>query len=133
MANAGRLDVLRLLELLVILLAQAVASHHQNLGERQAGLGRLLDVGAEEGDYVDGGQRREVGRAGVVGDQELGQGVGDEELAEMFAQAEGEEGYRRADQAWVQVQLLWLKARATWAYASPLDFARAYCQAHRED
>ena len=54
--------------------------------------------------------------------------AGDEELAEMFATAKGKEGYLLADSAWVQVQLVWLKARSTWAYASPLDFARAYAQ-----
>jgi tetratricopeptide (TPR) repeat protein len=59
--------------------------------------------------------------------------AGDDELEEMFATAHGEEGYRLADQAWVRVQLVWLKARATWAYASPLDFARAYAQLGDEE
>jgi serine/threonine-protein kinase len=54
--------------------------------------------------------------------------AGDDVMAEKFAAASGEEGYREADRAWVQVQLLWIEAREPWGYVSPLDFARCYSQ-----
>jgi TolB-like protein/tetratricopeptide (TPR) repeat protein len=54
--------------------------------------------------------------------------AGDDVMAEKWATAEGEDGYREADRAWVEVQLLWLEAREPWGYVSPLDFARCYSQ-----
>jgi serine/threonine-protein kinase len=54
--------------------------------------------------------------------------AGDDVMAEKFEAARGEEGYREADRAWVQVQLLWIEAREPWGYVSPLDFARVYSQ-----
>ena len=52
--------------------------------------------------------------------------AGDVLLAELFATAQGREGYREADRAWVRLQLEFFQARAPWGYVSPLDFARAY-------
>ena len=54
--------------------------------------------------------------------------AGDDRLDPLFANARGEEGYRRVDQAWVRLQLDELKERERTKYVSPLDFARAYAQ-----
>ena len=54
--------------------------------------------------------------------------AGDEAMARLFAAARGEQGYRQADREWIRMQLVALEARSTWAYVSPLDFARAYAQ-----
>jgi serine/threonine-protein kinase len=54
--------------------------------------------------------------------------AGDDVMAEKFATANGEEGYRQADRAWAEVQLIWIEAREPWGYVSPLDFARVYSQ-----
>jgi non-specific serine/threonine protein kinase len=54
--------------------------------------------------------------------------AGDDPIAEAFAKAKGEEGYRQADRQWVLYQIEALKERAKTKYASPLDFARAYAQ-----
>ncbi len=54
--------------------------------------------------------------------------AGDDVLAELFAAAEGEEGYRLAHEAYVRLQLEWLEARAPWGYVSPLDFARVHAE-----
>lgn len=54
--------------------------------------------------------------------------AGDQVMAEKFATSKGEEGYRDADRAWVEVQLLWIEARKPWGYVSPLDFARVHSQ-----
>ena len=54
--------------------------------------------------------------------------AGDQAMTRMFAAAAGEDDYRKADNAWAQVQLMWLEARSTWAYVSPLDLARVYAQ-----
>jgi eukaryotic-like serine/threonine-protein kinase len=54
--------------------------------------------------------------------------IGDDRLDAVFANARGEEGYRRVDQAWVRLQLEELKDRERTKYVSPLDFARAYAQ-----
>ena len=54
--------------------------------------------------------------------------LGDPELAELFAAAEGEEGYRNADLADVQWQLDFMKSRVQYVYVSPLSFAGAYAQ-----
>ena len=59
--------------------------------------------------------------------------AGDAEMAGLFATARGEPGYRAAEQAWLRTQLVWLEARSTWAYASPLDFARVYAQLGETD
>jgi TolB-like protein/tetratricopeptide (TPR) repeat protein len=59
--------------------------------------------------------------------------AGDEDVAKVFAQARGEEGYRQADRVWVQVQLEDLKRRALVRYVSPLDFARIYAQLGDKD
>jgi len=53
---------------------------------------------------------------------------GDDRLEAVFANARGEEGYRRVDQAWVRLQLEELKERERTKYVSPLDFARTYAQ-----
>jgi serine/threonine-protein kinase len=53
---------------------------------------------------------------------------GDDRLASVFAEAKGEGGYRRIDQAWVRLQLDTLTERERTKYVSPLDFARAYAQ-----
>ena len=51
----------------------------------------------------------------------------DDEIAEAFAKAKGEAGYRQADRLWVLQQLKSYKERtARNAYVSPLDFARAH-------
>jgi tetratricopeptide (TPR) repeat protein len=52
----------------------------------------------------------------------------DDRLEAVFANARGEEGYRRVDQAWVRLQLEELKERERTKYVSPLDFARTYAQ-----
>ena len=53
--------------------------------------------------------------------------AGDEALAEAFARARGEAGYRQVDRLWVLQQLESYKDRAARnAYVSPLDLARAY-------
>jgi serine/threonine protein kinase/TolB-like protein len=59
--------------------------------------------------------------------------AGDDVMAEKFAAANGEEGYRQADRAWVEVQLLWIEAREPWGYVSPLDFARVFSQLGEEE
>jgi hypothetical protein len=53
---------------------------------------------------------------------------GDDRLEAVFANARGEEGYRRVDQAWMRLQLDELKDRERTKYVSPLDFARTYAQ-----
>jgi serine/threonine-protein kinase len=59
--------------------------------------------------------------------------AGDDVMAEKFAAANGEEGYRQADRAWAEVQLIWIEAREPWGYVSPLDFARVYSQLGEEE
>ena len=59
--------------------------------------------------------------------------AGDDALEGLFAIAEGEEGYRQIDEAWVRMQLVWLQARSAWGYVSPLDFARVYAQLGEEE
>jgi tetratricopeptide (TPR) repeat protein len=54
--------------------------------------------------------------------------AGDDRLAAVFTDAKGEAGYRRIDQAWIQLQLDALQERERTKYVSPLDFARAYAQ-----
>jgi tetratricopeptide (TPR) repeat protein len=54
--------------------------------------------------------------------------AGDDRLESAFAGARGEAGYRRIDQAWIQLQLETLKERERTKYVSPLDFARTYAQ-----
>jgi serine/threonine protein kinase/tetratricopeptide (TPR) repeat protein len=54
--------------------------------------------------------------------------VGDGEMAMLFEQAVGEEGYREADLVGVRRQLDWLEARERWGYISPLELARAHAQ-----
>lgn len=54
--------------------------------------------------------------------------AGDRALEDVIATAQGEEGYRRIDRAWVQLQLDTYKERALTDYVSPLDFARVYAQ-----
>jgi tetratricopeptide (TPR) repeat protein len=54
--------------------------------------------------------------------------AGDDRLASVFADAKGEAGYRRIDDAWVRLQLEALKERERTKYVSPLDFARAHAQ-----
>ena len=76
----------------------------------------LADALFQQGRYDDALEARH--RAHAI--------AGDDALEDLFATASGEEGYRRIDQEWVQMQLVWLQARAAWGYVSPLDFARAY-------
>jgi serine/threonine-protein kinase len=52
--------------------------------------------------------------------------AGDESMADLFAAARGEEGYRTIEQASARAQLTGLEQRAAGAYASPLDFARVH-------
>ena len=53
--------------------------------------------------------------------------AGDDAIAEQFARAKGEAGYRQADRVWVLQQLKSYQDRAARnTYVSPLDFARAY-------
>jgi TolB-like protein len=59
--------------------------------------------------------------------------AGDDPIAEAFAKAKGEDGYRQADRQWVLYQIEALKERAKTKYASPLDFARAYAQLGDKD
>ena len=54
--------------------------------------------------------------------------AGDDVIEDLFATARGEQGYRQAQEAWVRVQLGWLRERANYDYASPLDFARAHAE-----
>jgi tetratricopeptide (TPR) repeat protein len=54
--------------------------------------------------------------------------VGDDSLDETFRTAKGEMGYRRIEEAAVRRELEGLNERVQQAYASPLDFARAYAQ-----
>jgi tetratricopeptide (TPR) repeat protein len=53
---------------------------------------------------------------------------GQDEIAKLFAAARGEDGYRRAERAWVEAQLAEVKRLAVIRYVSPLDFARLYAQ-----
>src|SRR5262245_27437079 len=59
--------------------------------------------------------------------------AGDDSMAQVLAAAKGEQGYRAAERAWVQVQLAQLKERAAIGYVSPLDFARVYAQLGEAD
>ena len=54
--------------------------------------------------------------------------VEDDFVAGLFAAARGEQGYREAHEAYVRLQLEWLREREIVGYASPLDFARAYAE-----
>jgi serine/threonine-protein kinase len=54
--------------------------------------------------------------------------AGDTRLAPLFDMARGEAGYRAIEEAWVKLQLEELTQRATTAYVSPLDLARAFAQ-----
>jgi eukaryotic-like serine/threonine-protein kinase len=54
--------------------------------------------------------------------------AGDDRLEPVFANASGEAGYRRIEEAWVRLQLEALKERELTKYVSPLDYARAYAQ-----
>jgi tetratricopeptide (TPR) repeat protein len=54
--------------------------------------------------------------------------AGDDRLEPVFANASGEAGYRRIEEAWVRLQLDALKERELTKYVSPLDYARAYAQ-----
>ena len=59
--------------------------------------------------------------------------AGDDAIAESFAKAKGEAGYRQADRLWVLHQLDELKKRSATRYVSPLDLARAYAQLDEKD
>jgi TolB-like protein len=54
--------------------------------------------------------------------------AGDDRLTPLFANATGEAGYRRIDEAWIRLQIDILKEREKTKYVSPLDFARAHAQ-----
>ena len=54
--------------------------------------------------------------------------LGDSAVAELFAAANGEEGYYLADEMDVRRQLETIESRASWGYVSPLDFARVHAQ-----
>jgi serine/threonine-protein kinase len=53
---------------------------------------------------------------------------GDDSLLEVFDTARGAEGYRLVERTAVEFEVEALRARATTAYVSPLDFARAHAQ-----
>jgi serine/threonine-protein kinase len=58
----------------------------------------------------------------------------DDSIEEVFASARGEDGYRHIEVASARLQLEALEARASKAYASPLDFARLHALlGHRDE
>ena len=62
------------------------------------------------------------------------QGDSDEELEAVLAEAKGRDGYARIEATAVRrLELRTLERRARRAYASPLDFARAYAQLDDRD
>ncbi len=62
------------------------------------------------------------------------QGDSDEELEAVLAEAKGRDGYARVEATAVRrLELRTLERRARRAYASPLDFARAYAQLDDRD
>ena len=73
---------------------------------------------------------RQLGRFDEVNDyrRQAHAIAGDDAIAEAFAKAKGEAGYRLADRLWLLHQLDELKERVKTQYASPLDFARVYAQ-----
>ena len=54
--------------------------------------------------------------------------MGDDDIASLFAKARDEEGYKRANLAWVRAELEKFKRLASVRYVSPMDFARVYAQ-----